>query len=366
MGLLRIPPTLITALYAFLTLAPCGESTPFPKQLIEDAVLVERGCVNPCGWYSQVCCGSSSACYTNTAGEAACSAAATSYSGNGAWTYYTTTYVETDLVTITSTYSSYVATATYWATSSATPSCDYSLNQTPCGSICCAGNQYCETAGQCKEGEASTESSYTAPTTGTYSAPLRPTTGVIVTVTSTGSATTTEAFITPVSTNGSLITGEQTTSSGLSGGAIAGIVIGVIVGIILLLLLCACLCFRELLVGLFGGGKKKRTTTETIVESRYSSHHSGSWYGSSPSRVDRPKKKTGAGMAGAFGGLAALLGLKRKKDQEEEKSSYYGYGSTYYSSDYTTSMQARMIDERDIHEVHEDKFEFWACLISLF
>ena len=59
-----------------------------------------------------------------------------------------------------------------------------------------------------------------------------------------------------------------------------------------------------------------------------------------PGRRDEEKKEKKSSGIGAgwttvafLGGLAALLGLKRNRDKKhrDDKSSYMGYGSSYYS-----------------------------------
>jgi hypothetical protein len=190
---------------------------------------------------------------------------------------------------------------------------------------------------------------YPMPTTGTYSAPYRPTSGS--TATTTISATTTAPFLAPATASGSTFPTPvaQEGGGGLSPGAIAGIVIGVIAGIILLLLICFCCIVKAGFSGLmaiFGLGRKRRRSTERIetVEhySRHGSgtgsrreHHSG-WFGG-PARVDssRKKKSSGFGGLGAVGaglaGLAAMLALKRnkeKKPRSDVSSSYYSYTDT--------------------------------------
>lgn len=89
------------------------------------------------------------------------------------WSYITSTYVITDTVTSTSTYSSVASgsdwyyTTTYIATDLSTvttviigptdvrrtpnPTCEYSRGETVCGNLCCPAGQYCESSGTCKE-----------------------------------------------------------------------------------------------------------------------------------------------------------------------------------------------------------------------
>jgi hypothetical protein len=191
---------------------------------------------------------------------------------------------------------------------------------------------------------------YTITTSQAGTPPYRPTSGTVVTVTSIGSATTTQSFLAPLGTDGSTLIGtQQSSGGGLSGGAIAGIVIGVIAGIIILLLICACYCFKGILdslLAIFGlGPRARRRTEETIIEERHSHHGSGAvggrtWFGSRPSRAEKRKESSGLGLAGvgaALATLAVVLGLKRRHDRRyEEKSSY---GSSYYDSEYTSSSE---------------------------
>lgn len=56
--------------------------------------------------------------------------------------------------------------------------------------------------------------------------------------------------------------------------------------------------------------------------------------------ITEEKKKSsswgrGAGVAAFLGGLALILGLKRRRDKRDDKSNV-SYGSSYYS-DYTSS-----------------------------
>ena len=313
---------------------------------------VRKRCDNPCGYYGQLCCQDGESCYTDASNQAQCGAAQeAATTAAGQWSYYTTTYVQTDLKTVTETFSSYVAQSTL--------SCSYSLGETPCGNVCCLSGQFCQSSGQCvavgggSSGYYSSLYTVTTVVTNTASAPLRPTSNTLVTVT----GSTTQPFETPVGTNGAIIYGTTSSSSGgLSGGAIAGIVIGVIAGLILLLLLCACLCFKGLIDGilaLFGFGKKRRRTEEEVYVERHS-HHSGrnnkrTWFGTRPGRTDvvEEKKSGGIGRAGwvaaTLGGMALFLGLKRR-NRKDDKSSV-GYGSSYYS-DYTATSTESSSDRR--------------------
>ena len=327
----------------------------------------ERGCANPCGYYGQVCCQSGETCITDSNNEAQCSSGsggsagvttAASGSGSGYWQYYTSTWVETDTVTKTSVYSSFVggggAASSVWApttpvggttATAAAANCNWSSGESSCGNICCPSGQYCQVAGQC------------APAAGgSVSAPLRPTSSGTYTVqTETSfSTTTTEPFISPIATGQSMNVTETSATGGgggLSGGAIAGIVIGVIAAIILLILLALFLCFRGIWNLLFG---RKRGTRrrETIVEEHIHRSSGGGaasrrWYGGGasskpPRRVVKEEKTTrrGFGPAALGGGLGAAFGLgkakrarqereRRRYDEKSDYSSSYGY--SYYS-----------------------------------
>jgi hypothetical protein len=198
---------------------------------------------------------------------------------------------------------------------------------------------------------------YSSIYTNTAVVPVRGTSGTVVTVTSTGSITTTVPYQTAVGTGGAILTGTVSTSHGLSGGAIAGIVIGVIAGLIFLFLLCACLCFKTLwdgLLSIFGIRRSgHRRTEETYIDRRSSRRHSGgrTWFGTRPGRASRTsidvaeKRRKSSGWGGfatvgaALAGLALLLGLKRRRDRrrDEDKSSV-SYDSYYYS-DYTSASE---------------------------
>lgn len=319
-----------------------------------------------CGWEGQLCCQSGQACYTNAANQAVCtpgSGAAVTGSG-GYWQYYTSTYVETDLVTRTTVMSTYIGGGAVSA-ATATPTgraCNYALNETPCNDICCASGQYCsnpgEAKGQCVAaaggGSSGYYSTYTAgQTTGaTAGAPIRPTTSAGKTVTTTSGPTTTIPFVSPVQTGANItLTEDHMGGGGLSGGAIAGIVIGVLAGLALLALLIFCCCLKGLLdtcLACFGCGKRKRRSRTEVEEYERHSHHSRhgggggrTWYGAArpPTRVDRRESHHSKGkeLLGIGAGLAALwavLGLKRKRDnrRNDEKYSEYSYSSDYYTS----------------------------------
>ena len=305
---------------------------------------LEKRCSNPCGSGGWLCCSADQACSTNSANQAVCSDNSGSDSG---WEYFTTTYVVTEVEasTVTSVWSSHIATATSAAT------CRADLGETTCGTTCCDAAQECQD-GQCVA-ESSSVAVTAAATPGT-----RETSSGATTVTQTAAATTTEAFIAPVGTDGADLIGAKATSSGggLSGGAIAGIVIGAIAGAILLLLLCGCLCFKGALDGLLAalGLRNRRRKETTYVEERYSHHSQGSrprpqggrtWFGTRPagatnSEVSEKKSKwSGWGtIAIILGALALCLGLRRKeRDHDDDKTDYTYPSSYYYYSDYTRS-----------------------------
>lgn len=315
---------------------------------------VRKRCDNPCGYYSQVCCGSGETCYTDDNNEAACMAAGAGSGQAGSWVYTTATYVMTDLETITTTLSSFLAQAT-------SSDCEYSKGETPCGNVCCAAGEFCESSAnsRCKDtGSGSSgfySSLYTVTTviTNTADAPYRPTSDTLVTVTATGTLgeiTTTQGFIAPTSTI--IAESQNGGGGGLSGGAIAGIVIGVLAAIIILILICLCCCAKGVLdaiLGIFGLGPRKRRREEEVevYESRHSRRGRSTsaagkrtWFGTRPKRSSVVEEKKsgwgrGASVAAFLGGLALILGLKRRHDRKDDKSSV-GYGSSYYS-DYTSS-----------------------------
>ena len=315
-----------------------------------------------CGYNDQLCCNAGSACYTDYNNQAQCSATASGYvsgsaapaqssaNGGGYWVYITTTTVITNYQTITTVYSSYVpgyASVSAAASVSGNARCNFALNQSPCGDICCKANQYCARRNQCSAaapGQTTTTANGYHPSQ-SAGAPLRPTSSGVVVQTATVRPSTTLPFSPPVATGANITMTESAHHSGLSGGAIAGIVIGVLVGLLILGLICFYCCLKGLLDGclaLFGLGKSRRRTEVTEYERR--THHSGgggrTWYGAAkPSRVDRREKReshTGRDLLGVGAGLAglwAILGLKRRNQRrKEDRYSEYSYSSDYYTS----------------------------------
>ncbi|TGO16159.1 hypothetical protein BTUL_0031g00240 [Botrytis tulipae] len=382
-------PQLLSLLLLTLSNTSPVSAGPFPKDDIHDlgfSYLMDRSCVSYCGADNQYCCTAGQACYTSSGNVAYCSA---STAGSGGWAVYTTTYTETDLLVGTSTYSSYYATTTSGGSAAI---CDTSSGETSCGTICCASDQMCEYSGQCTA--RTSLWSYTA-TSGTYSAPVRPTGAT--TSTATVSATTTEPFIPPATASGSTLPITSTSSNNLSGGAIAGIVIGTILGVILLLLLCFCCIVKGLwdsVLALFGGKSRRReggTRTERIeTVERYHRHGStaggaamggaagarrenNGWFGGArtdkPTRVVETRKKQSSGMGGmgAVGaglvGLAAVLGLRKKEAERRDEKRRPGptatvtdISSTYYTDSYTgTSASSASSDRRTREDTRRDR-----------
>jgi hypothetical protein len=349
-----MPSALLFLLASILTRQISATPLQLEDQIssLENLQDVEKRCSNPCGYYGQMCCPSNEVCYTDSNNQAQCgSVVAASQTTGEVVAYLTSTYVLTDEST---------CTTTFYSTMAAVPT--QSSCAITCGYSCCLSGQYCNSNTECAAIGGSSlpySSLYTVTTYLTSTAnptagiPLRPTSSTVTTVTYTGSATITQPYNTPVSTSGILLSASQSSGGGLSGGAIAGIVIGVILAIIILLLICLCCCAKEVLesiLGIFGlGSHSRRRTEETeVIEER---HHSGggggrTWFGASrPSRrTDVVEKSSGggwgglAGVAAALGGLGLLLKLKRNRDEKNDKSSY-GYGSEYYSTEYTSSSE---------------------------
>ncbi|KAF4618402.1 hypothetical protein G7Y89_g14901 [Cudoniella acicularis] len=378
MRLSQTPPSLLSLLLVALSNIETTHAWPLLGSLDFNFLAGRTTCASYCGAQYQFCCLSGESCTTNAANVASCVAA--TGGSEGGYAVYTTTWTETDLVLRTSTYSSYWASATAVASTvvsvaTAAPSCITNLGETSCGSICCASDQNCAFAGSCTARPSSQGYGYGA--SSTYSAPLRPTSGGVVTATP--SATTTQPFIAPATASGSTLPIASSGSSGLSSGAIAGIVIGTIAGVILLLVICFCCIVKagwDGLLAIFGLGGRRRRDTERVevIEERYSRHGSGTasrrqthsgWFGGGGGRASRvsetrKKKSSGFGGLGAIGAgllaLAVILGLKRKSGEKEKparseiSSSYYSYEDSYTGSSPTP---AQMIEERDNREDRE-------------
>ena len=308
--------------------------------------ILQQRCATPCGYYGQVCCESGETCYTDPSNnQASCSAyaaqatAAPTAAGcdtcTGSWVYWTSTITITGSSAVCSTYSSsqtWQPTSVYVApapavTTAAGVYCG--SGQTSCGNICCASGQYCQWEGQCAGGAVT---SYVQTSYASYTAPLRPTTIATSTVAST------VGFLPAVTTGAGVTIASDMGGGGLSGGAIAGIVIGVIIGIIILILLCICCCFgaaASSILGFFGIGRKKErrhTETEEYYHRQGSRADGRTWYGSA--NRPPPKKKSsgigGAGLLAALAGVAAAIGLGKRKERKrrDEKSDYTSsYGS---------------------------------------
>lgn len=381
MRLLQSPPTLLSLLAIVLSSTHTAIAKPLRRDdnahsLLEarNSILELRDCAIPCGWDGLLCCQPGQTCFTDAYDKAQCgvgiSAGGVTPQSNNVgvvtpqnnnaqgsyWQYFTTTYVETDLVTRTSVYSSLVGAATYVPSPTVqelvpvitSSPCNGQINEIPCGGICCAVGQYCQYQGQCAAvgGVDADPSGFyfsSIMNAETGSAFIRPTSVGFYTITSTGAPTTTVAFQAPMATGAAAGVAVASSGGGLSGGAIAGIVIGVLLALFLLFLFCAFFCFKgiwDAAVRLFGGGRRRKQTSTTIVEERHSTHGGAgrrNWFGRAS--TTKPAKKSGGlgGIIGATGALAALaviLGLKRSGGRDK---SSYGTGSSYTYSDYTST-----------------------------
>ncbi|KAF2010117.1 hypothetical protein BU24DRAFT_496899 [Aaosphaeria arxii CBS 175.79] len=350
---------------------PSAVAKPYPveiqqtpeQSLQNDTQIEKRQCAGTlCGFYNQLCCAAGETCYTNANNEAVCGKGQAN--PGGSWSYWTSTWVESETVTKTQVFSSYVGAATPQATAACS---DW---QNPCGSLCCDSGYYCLKAGQCALVGGGSSGGIIG--TLTPSAPLRPTSSTLIIVTATGSPTATKPFSTPIPTgvNGTLVEQGPGDSGGLSGGAIAGIVIGVLLGLLLLLLICFYCCAKSLfdtILACFGCGKKrKHTHEETYIEEHHHSHGGAAagggrtWFGTRPSRPDRPSGSGGFGNALGIGaglaGLALALGLKRKHDARHDRPEMSSYtGSSAYYSDYTSSSSASSDDRRSRPTRHSSR-----------
>ncbi|KAG9235630.1 hypothetical protein BJ875DRAFT_503887 [Amylocarpus encephaloides] len=376
MRLSQTPTSLLSFLLVALSNFETAQAFPVGEFDFASLLLGRTTCVSYCGADNQFCCTQGQSCTTLSGNVATCLAengpgAMAAATGQGGYAVYTTTYTETDLVLRTSTYSSFWQAATSEAApvvpaTTAVAICSTAIGETSCGPICCAGNQGCAAANSCTA--RGTSWIYVPTASGSYSPPLRPTSGGVSTATGTISATTTQPFLPPATASGSTLPISSSSSSGgLSAGAIAGIVIGTIAGVILLLLICFCCIVKAGFDGfltLFGLGKnrRRRTSEVQVIEERYSRHGSGAgssrrqhtgWFGGAgrPTRVteERKKKSSGFGGFGAIGagllGLAVILGLKRKSDHKEKPSTSSRRsdmsGSSYTYDSYTGSSPSK-------------------------
>jgi len=340
-------PTLSSLLTVLLTSAHRTSATPYYRdapESLEAAILVDRACPVPCGWQGQLCCEANQRCYTDSAGQAQCGVltadAQTVIATQGTWQYYTTTWVETDLVTRSSVYSSYIPGPT-----AAGINCNFALLELPCGDICCQAGQICQVLGQCVASGSGSTAFYSS-NYGTYSVPLRPTSGGPTTITSYAVPTATVPFLPPIGSAGGIVYGAAPSSRGLSGGAIAGIVIGVLAGIVFLVLICLYCCVRasfDRILALFGFGPRRRTS-ETIIEEHHHTGGGGGWFGR-PSGVvaaDRPSRTSGwGGIAAALAAVAVMLGLRRRHSSYGSKSSYDTYTTTSYDTSRSSASSGR-------------------------
>ncbi|EQL35728.1 hypothetical protein BDBG_03544 [Blastomyces gilchristii SLH14081] len=341
------------AILSILSQSPSLTTHAFPFPLHFNTGLASRDC-KPCGFYGQECCTTSQICTTNANNQAICidfTSVGKPRATEGQWETFTTTFVRTDLVTVTSVGSRFIAAPT----SSSQIQCQLELGESACGTICCTAAQACKSEGQCVEAG----SSPFDPTVGpSPTPPSRPTSSGDATITTMPTATV--PFLPPVGTDGNPLPppAASTGGGGLSGGAIAGIVIGVIFGVLLLFLICLSACAKgaiAAILALLGLGKKKR-------ESGSSTTHSFSdgdgrpgrtWFGYRPSRppparysnsyssYTEKSKKSGLFGLGKWtsiglvlGALAICLGLRSKKKQQSPSS---GYSDSYYYYDYSSS-----------------------------
>jgi hypothetical protein len=130
-----------------------------------------ESCEFPCGFNGQVCCTRDQLCAINHDNQAICmsppgqpqppfrptSTSSCNTATCGVWQAVT----KTEIQTIYMTYSSFIPTGP--CQSEPTSSCDSSKNQTQCGPICCASDQYCAMPGQCREAQSSSTQPFEKP-----------------------------------------------------------------------------------------------------------------------------------------------------------------------------------------------------------
>jgi hypothetical protein len=114
-----LPPSLLSLLTVTLVRPTTAGLIPDLLDRFEDLQSYVKRCENPCGYYGQLCCTQGEYCYTDNLGQAQCGSgsAQTQAQVTGVYTYYTTTYVLTNLQTVTSTWSSLIPTVTATAIS---------------------------------------------------------------------------------------------------------------------------------------------------------------------------------------------------------------------------------------------------------
>ncbi len=284
------------------------------------------------------------ACYTDSNNQAQCG---TPGGNSGQWQFSTKTWVETvGLVTYTSVTSYYVSAA-----AQATATC--SGTQSPCGSICCDSGYYCKSSSpaQCAAIGGGTSGGIYPSSPLTPSAPLRPTN---------------------LRSRYSYLYGHADSNRALSKhpflqvllvacSKLRSITAFPVVQLpalsLALFLLSSSFCSsvssvaqEPSLIPFWPSSvlerERRHTHEETYIEERRHSAGGaalaaggGRWYGQSrPARPASEKKSgvgKGLGMAAALGGLALALGLKRRHDKKDDKSTVVS-GSSYYYSDYTS------------------------------
>ncbi|OJD13604.1 hypothetical protein AJ78_05948 [Emergomyces pasteurianus Ep9510] len=352
---LRLSSTALAILSILPQSFPLAQAFPFPVHF--KSGLVGRDCT-PCGFYGQECCTASQTCSTNANNQAVCLDSGSSKkpraAAEGQWETFTTTFVQTDLVTVTSVGSRLIAAPT----TGSGIQCQLNLGESACGTICCTAAQACKSEGQCVEAG----SSPFEPTAGpSPTPPSRPTSSGKATITAMPTATV--PFLPPVGTDGVMLPPPEasTGGGGLSGGAIAGIVIGVLFGVILLFLICLSACAKGAITAILGllglGKKKKRGSSGSGTTQSFSNdgRPHRTWFGWPGTRPPPPRrsdsysyysseksKKSGLFGLGKWtsvglilGALAICLGLRSKKKPAPPSSGTYT--DSYYYSDYSSS-----------------------------
>ncbi|KLJ09045.1 hypothetical protein EMPG_15527, partial [Blastomyces silverae] len=99
------------AILSILSQSPSLTTHAFPFPLHFNTGLVSRDC-KPCGFYKQECCTASQTCTTNANNQAICidsTSVEKPRAAEGQWETFTTIFVRTDLVTVTSVGSRFIA-----------------------------------------------------------------------------------------------------------------------------------------------------------------------------------------------------------------------------------------------------------------